>query len=99
MMRPLLLALACLLAAPSMALADFQFTGSLEPTNPQAGAHSEVVIATTFPGSENPDRMVVRFPPGLLGNPTAVPRCPVETFRGGTCPGNTAVGTVSGSAT
>jgi hypothetical protein len=99
MMRPLLLALACLLAAPSMALADFQFTGSLEPTNPQAGAHSEVVIATTFPGSENPDRMVVRFPPGLLGNPSAVPRCPVETFRGGTCPGNTAVGTVSGSAT
>jgi hypothetical protein len=99
MMRPLLLALACLLAAPSAALADFDFTGSLAPTNLQAGAHADVVITTTFEGDENPDRVVVRFPPGLLGNPSSVPRCPVQTFRSGTCPGNTQVGTVTGSAT
>jgi hypothetical protein len=97
-MRPLIIALACLLIAPATAQADFDFTGSLVPDDPQAGGHSDVVITSTFTGNENPDRIVVSFPPGLVGNPQATARCPLATFRTGTCPANTDVGDVSGSA-
>jgi hypothetical protein len=97
MMRPLLLALACLLVAPATALADFDFDGSLQPTNLQAGGHSDVVIGTTFGGDENPDRIAVRIPPGLLGNPNAAAKCPLATFRAsGLCPADTRAGTVTG---
>jgi hypothetical protein len=97
--RALLLSLALLLLAPAAAQADFGFSGSLEPDQPQAGAHSDVVITTTFTGDENPDRVVLRFPPGLVGNPSAAERCPLTTFRSGTCPANTQVGSVTGQAT
>ena len=38
--------------------------------------------------------LIVDLPPGLVGNPTAVPRCPATKFEGlfGECPGNTQVG-------
>jgi hypothetical protein len=94
-----LLAIALLVLAPAAARADFGFDGSLQPDDLQAGGHPDVEISVTFTGSENPDRMVVRFPPGLLGNPQATPRCPLATFRTANCPGNTAVGSVGGSAT
>jgi len=94
-----LLALAVLLLAPAAARADFGFNGSLTPQDLQAGGHPDVVIAATFTGDANPDRMVISFPAGLLGNPQATDRCPLATFRTGTCPGDTALGDVSGQAT
>lgn len=98
MRRPLLLALTLLLLAPTGASADFDFTGSLVPQSLQAGGHPDVAIASTFTGSENPDRIVLRFPPGLLGNPRATPRCPATAFEAGTCDPSTSVGSVAGSA-
>jgi hypothetical protein len=49
-----------------------------------------------------PREIIVDLPPGLVGNPLAVPRCPRQLFEGlvPLCPGNTQVGilhaTVSG---
>ena len=97
MLRPLFLAIACLLLAPAAASAQFSFSGSLAPDDLQAGAHTDVVISSEF-GGENPDRIVVSFPPGLLGNPQAAGRCAVAAFEAGTCGAGTRVGSVSGTA-
>ncbi len=44
---------------------------------------------------ETLDSLVVDIPPGLVGNPNAVPyaeRCPIETFRNSICPDSATVG-------
>lgn len=46
--------------------------------------------------TQDPKDIVVDLPPGLLGNPTAVPRCPLSRLFGvgGRCPPDTQVGVV-----
>jgi hypothetical protein len=43
--------------------------------------------------------VIVDLPPGLIGNPQAVPRCPRQKFEGGTpqCPFETQVGVLKGT--
>jgi hypothetical protein len=47
------------------------------------------------PFGEGPNRVQAMLPAGLMGNPNAVPRCPLEQFTENTCPDDTAVGVVS----
>jgi hypothetical protein len=88
------LALLAALAAPAAARADFTVT----PSTSQAGAHADVTLHATF--SQTPSSVVLHLPPGLVGNPNAVPRCPVATFESlAGCPSNTAVGTATATPT
>jgi hypothetical protein len=74
-----------LLAAPAQA--DLTVT----PSTAQAGAHADVDISASFVST--PTSVVLHLPPGLVGNPNAVPRCTVADFQSGAgCPANTAVG-------
>lgn len=67
----------------------------------QAGSHPygyTVHFEMNQDGEENPEgtlrSLVVELPPGLVGNPQAVPRCPGSLFDGtqSLCPVNTQVG-------
>jgi hypothetical protein len=102
------LVLACaawlVLAAP--AFADYgitSFDGSLSDLNgnpvTQAGAHPYAATTTfTFPRDEegnpleNPKDIEVELPPGLAGNPQAVPKCAYQQFTASECPQDTQVG-------
>jgi hypothetical protein len=107
-----LIAAAGLIAAASMAAPAAQaafeitaFDGSLrangEPSR-QAGAHADFRTHFQFPtgptglGEGNPRDIRVDLPPGMTGNPTVAPECPVNKLavaEGGTeCPIDTAVG-------
>jgi hypothetical protein len=78
------------IAAP--ARADFSVT----PSTTQAGAPANIAIHATFASS--PSHVALHLPPGLVGNPSAAPRCPLATFRSGTCPGASQVGTASATS-
>jgi hypothetical protein len=72
----------------------------------QAGSHPyayTVNFKFNTDGSGNPEGGQVRdiiadLPPGLIGNPQAVPRCPRQQFEGGTpqCPNDTQIGILRG---
>src|SRR6185295_16155467 len=73
-MKRLLLALLLLLAAPSSAQAAFGVSSfTVTPTTLQAGSHPDVSIALGFSGAEHVRDLTVSLPPGLVGNPNAVP--------------------------
>ncbi len=74
------------LAAP--AHADFTVT----PASPQAGSHGDVTIHAGF--AQSPSSVALHLPPGLVGNPNAVPRCTTWESTG-SCPGTSAVGTAT----
>ncbi len=72
--------------------------GSLEL---KAGSHPfeyELDLAMNLDSEGNPEGtlrdLIVDLPPGLIGNPQAVPRCPAAEFEGqiGLCPGITQIG-------
>lgn len=88
-----------LLAFPASASAAVNVTAfSVTPSTTQAGGHPDLKISTSFaasPASDDTKDLTVRFPPGLVGNPKAVPKCSTAQFTADTCPGNTAVGSVS----
>src|SRR4051812_46315088 len=89
MKRPSLLAAALFFtaAAPAHA-ADLSVT----PSTTQAGAHASVVISASF--AQDPSRVALHFPPGLVGNPNAAAKCPIATFENGACPASSRVGSV-----
>jgi hypothetical protein len=92
-----LVAAAALLALPASAQANLDLTGShAEPTNLQAGAHSDFKIHAQF-GSEDVKDLTISLPPGEVGNPLATDQCDPGQLPN--CPANTAVGTVSSSVT
>jgi hypothetical protein len=93
-----LVAAAALLAGvPASAQADLSLTGShAEPTDLNAGAHSDFNIHVQF-GSEDVKDLTISLPPGEVGNPLATPLCDPSQLPN--CPSNTAVGTVSSSVT
>jgi hypothetical protein len=75
---------------------------STEVSTPLAGAHPDASTAFAVPldsvvapgaTSVNLRRTTIALPPGLLGDPNAVPRCSHADFlNGGACPAATAVG-------
>jgi hypothetical protein len=93
------IALAALLAVtPASAQAAFVVTGSLTPTNPAAGAHSNVNIHVGFTGGQVKD-LTIGLPPGLVGDPNAAPLCTATQLNADACPANTKVGSVTANAT
>jgi len=91
-----------LLAFPASASAAVNVTGfSVTPSTTQAGGHPDLRISTTFaadPPSDDTKDLTVRFPPGLVGDPKAVPKCSSSQFASDSCPANTSVGTVAVTA-
>jgi hypothetical protein len=62
---------------------------SEEVVEEQAGGHKSRSIAPT----RDPKDFVISLPPGLLGDPQAVPRCPLAVaLAGGVCPASTQIG-------
>ncbi len=64
----------------------------------QAGAHPNITTSFSFNqneinGSIGSDRdLSFELPAGLVGNPTAVPRCSMDQVIASTCPNDTAIG-------
>ena len=85
--------------------------GTPGPPDFQAGSHPyQLTTNFTFhttksSGGEHLDGSAkdlrIELPPGVVGNPSAVPRCPMTVFAGseniigGNCPADTQIGTVS----
>ena len=103
-MRAAVLAFAALLLlafAPASASAAFSL-GSLTaaPASTQAGAHSDFTLHVAFPDTATDVKdLTIRLPPGLVGNPTATPKCTVAQLNADSCPASSQVGTVSTAAT
>jgi hypothetical protein len=98
--RALLLAVVLVVLAPAAAAADFDVRSfSVTPSGLQAGSHPDVTISASFtpysPTTEHVRDLVISLPPGLVGDPTAVPRCAQAAFEADTCPANTRVGATS----
>ena len=97
-------ALAAVLAAfavPASAQA-ITVSGTAAPTDPAAGAHSDINIHMDFSGGQVKD-LTVGLPPGVVGDPNATPLCTAAQLNASTgttdgCPANTQVGAVSAQA-
>jgi hypothetical protein len=91
---------ACLVLVPA-AHAALGFQGlSAAPTNPNAGANSDVNIHIGFTGAtDNVKDLTIGLPPGLVGDPTATPVCTLTQLQSDACPSNTQVGTVTANVT
>jgi hypothetical protein len=90
-----LAALLVLLSAPAAAHAAFALSGvTAAPASAQAAAHSDFSIHMGLSGGSIRD-LTLHLPPGLVGNPSATPRCTRAQFDGGGCPAATQVGTTS----
>ncbi|HTR75285.1 MAG TPA: hypothetical protein VMH33_08510 [Solirubrobacterales bacterium] len=106
----LFLALFCLLGAPSSALASFgisTFTiaarnadGTIDTTAASHPFALDIHLAVNRLESGEPDGVIrtvqIDLPSGLLGNSSAVPRCPPVDFDGGHCDGATQIGILRG---
>ena len=68
------------------------------PADPKAGQHSDVKLRIEF-GSGTPRDVDIHFPPGLVGDPNATPKCTRAQFEGDGCPPETKLGTSSTEAT
>jgi hypothetical protein len=84
------------LAIPASAEA-INVSGTATPTDTTAGAHSNVNIHLDFSGGQVKD-LTVGLPAGMVGDPTATPKCTVAQLNANACPANTRVGTVSAVA-
>ncbi len=73
---------------------------SASPTDPAAGAHSDVNIHIGFtdPSADVKD-LTVGLPPGLVGDPTATPVCSLVDLQSDSCPSASQVGTVTANVT
>ncbi len=78
------------LATPAHA----QFT--VTPSTLQAGAPADIAIHAEF--ATTPASIALHLTPGLVGNPTAAPKCALDTFRNAVCPPASKVGTASATS-
>jgi hypothetical protein len=99
---PLLVLLALALAPSGAAANEFDQYEVLNPaaslSDYQAGAHAdfttEFALKTEFPSGEVAQTrdVVVKLPPGLIGNPTAIPTCTLAQLAAFECPLQSQVG-------
>jgi hypothetical protein len=82
-------------AAP--AASALTVSGTVTPANLQAGAHKDIAIHVDFTGGQVKD-LRIGLPPGLIGDPTATPKCTVAQLNANSCPANTQVGEVAAVA-
>ncbi|MGZ5314032.1 MAG: hypothetical protein ACXWEA_07485, partial [Solirubrobacterales bacterium] len=88
-------------AAPSASA--ITVSGTVTPATLQAGAHSDIAIHVDFTGGQVKD-LRIGLPPGVIGDPTATPKCTVAQLNSATsmsdgCPANTQVGAVTATVT
>jgi hypothetical protein len=69
---------------------------TVTPSTTQAGAPANIDIHADF--AQTPTSVVLRLPPGLVGNPNAKDRCSLQTFRNATCPIGSRVGDASATS-
>jgi hypothetical protein len=77
-------------------------SASVSLSTTQAGAHADLTTAFELTSKENTPLGFLRdtsfhLPPGVIGNPQAIPKCSILLFSGSTeetCPVNTQVGVV-----
>jgi hypothetical protein len=91
------IAVAAFVALPASAEA-LTVTGTAAPVNKAAGAHSDFKIHMDFSGGQVKD-LTVGLPPGMIGNPSATPKCTATQLNADACPANTEVGSVTANAT
>jgi hypothetical protein len=95
-------ALGALLAGASGAQAAVNLTSfTATPSTTVAGGHPNFTTSAAFSYSNGTDdlRSVnVDLPPGLLGNPRAVPHCTLAQLNSDSCPAGSKVGTTSVTA-
>jgi hypothetical protein len=89
------------LAVPASAQA-ITVSGTATPADLTAGANSDFAINMTFGGAGGAASQVqdltVSLPPGVVGDPTATPKCTVAELNADACAANTQVGEVSAMA-
>jgi hypothetical protein len=85
------------LAIPASAQA-ITVSGTAAPTDTTAGAHSNFNIHMDFAGGQVRD-LTVGLPPGMVGDPTATPKCTVAQLNADACDPATIVGEVDAAAT
>jgi hypothetical protein len=73
-------------------------SGTAAPTNLQAGANSDFEIHIDFAGGQV-QNLTVGLPPGMVGDPTATPKCSVAQLNADACDPETIVGEVDAAAT
>jgi hypothetical protein len=93
----------CLLVAPGAASANVSLSNiAARPCTSAAlaGSHQDFCVSFDIAQSGGDDLkdLTIHMAPGLIGDPSATPKCPQATFRTGTCPANTQVGEVSTTA-
>jgi hypothetical protein len=93
-------------AQPAVTVTDYKIISDLQPfsiqgvpsngpSTLQAGANPDAGSYSTFSYSnltEDIRTALTNFTPGLLGNPTATPRCPEVNLQANTCPADTKIG-------
>jgi hypothetical protein len=82
------------LAIPASAQA-ITVSGTAAPTDTTAGAHSDFNIHMDFAGGQVRD-LTVALPPGMVGDPTATPKCTVAQLNANACDSTGADSTVVG---
>ncbi len=87
-----------MIGAPA-AHAAFTVSGSASPADPTSGANSDFTVEMEFGGggsqAESVKDLTVELPPGLVGNPSAAPQCPLAELSADKCAANTQLGDVS----
>src|SRR5919197_1102079 len=96
--------LAAVLALPSAAHANVAISSfTVTPSTKHAGGHPDLTLAFSFtsssPQSGSIKDLRVVLAPGLLGDPTATPRCTQAQFAADACPGSSKVGATTVTAT
>lgn len=87
-----IVATASAFAAPAVTVTEF----SLTPSTTTAGASPDATVSSNYSYSnptEDLKTAIVNFPPGLLGNPEALPKCSEAELQAAACPPETQVGT------
>ncbi|MGH2981490.1 MAG: calcium-binding protein [Solirubrobacterales bacterium] len=91
--------LGTLLPAAS-AHAAFGISGAIaQPTNTQAGAHSNFHLSYNTTGDEDIRNLTTELPAGLVGNPQAAAFCVPTQFNVDQCPGGSKIGEASSDVT
>lgn len=105
MRRPLTLLLLAAVAAGAAAPAHASVTPSgLTTTASNGGAATRPNFTVGFsmsssPSSDDPKKLTIDLPPGLMGDVQAIATCTTSQFGGDNCPAATDIGNVSSSVT
>ncbi|SEH12663.1 hypothetical protein SAMN02745716_1166 [Thermoleophilum album] len=84
-------------AAPVLARVDVTAVGATFSSLQAGGApdFGLTIDLSSNPASDDPKDLVITLPQGLVANPLAAQRCPIDAFNADACPAASRVGTTS----